>query len=287
MSRVAIFAHFDKNNKIKKYVIYYIKELQKIAEKIIFVSDCNLSEEELDKIKQYVFYSIAYKHNEYDFGSYKRGFLFAKKSGLLEGCDELIFANDSCYGPIYPFEKVWNNYCTKADFWGININQKKHPLHVQSFFLVFKPKVFYSECFNNFMLSIKQEKNKEDIIQKYEIGLSQKLIKQGFSVGALFQETIVMHYSTKLLYFRKANPLIKISVFRNLSKMFVYLTCCFLFSKYKIKYPKSCIIENIDCKYPNFQDLIKSLKFLNINIHKQCIRNDKLENVIPFMIDAN
>ena len=46
---VAIFAHYSANNKIDDYVIYYLKQLKKIAKDIIFVSDCNVKELELEK----------------------------------------------------------------------------------------------------------------------------------------------------------------------------------------------------------------------------------------------
>ena len=73
MKRAVIFAHYDKNREIKDYVLYYLKELKKTADTIIFVSCCDLKNAcclngLADKI-------IAEQHNEYDFGSYKRGFL--------------------------------------------------------------------------------------------------------------------------------------------------------------------------------------------------------------------
>lgn len=103
MKRVAIFAHYSKNNTIENYIIYLIKELKTIADKIIFISDSNLEEFELEKIKNYINYYDCKKHGEYDFGSNKKGFLWAKNNNLLIDCEELIFINDSCYGPLYPF----------------------------------------------------------------------------------------------------------------------------------------------------------------------------------------
>ena len=41
-SYIAVFAHFDKDNLIDDYVVEYLQELKKVAEKIIFVSDCNI-----------------------------------------------------------------------------------------------------------------------------------------------------------------------------------------------------------------------------------------------------
>ena len=39
MHRAVVFAHYDKYNSIQEYVLYYLKELRKVADTIIFVSD--------------------------------------------------------------------------------------------------------------------------------------------------------------------------------------------------------------------------------------------------------
>ena len=52
MKRVCIFAHYDRDDIVDDYVIYYLKALQKICATIIFVSDCNLSKEEIKKIRR-------------------------------------------------------------------------------------------------------------------------------------------------------------------------------------------------------------------------------------------
>lgn len=64
MKRTAVFAHYDKNNLIQDYVVYYLSELKKCAEKIIFVSDSDVLPEELKKIEGIVEQSIIGRHGE-------------------------------------------------------------------------------------------------------------------------------------------------------------------------------------------------------------------------------
>lgn len=182
MNNVAILAHYDKNNEIQNYVIYYIKELSKVTKTIIFVSDSDINDSELNKIRPYVTHAIVGKHGEYDFGSYKRGYFYAKEKNLLNECNELILANDSCYAPLFPFEEMFTKMSPQeVDFWGVTENDSEHKIkHVQSYFMVFKSQVFNSECFNNFMNSIKKEETKQAIIDNYEIGLSKLLLENHF-----------------------------------------------------------------------------------------------------------
>ena len=183
MKRIAVFAHYDKNSKIRDYVVTYLKGLKEVSDKIIFVSDCYIDEAELLKIKNYINFSICLKHGEYDFGSYKRGFLCAKENNLLTDCDELIFCNDSCYAPIFPFSEMFKQMEEKdIDFWGPiqNSGLSNTKKHIQSFFLIFRPQVFNSDVFKNFINSIKRIPDKRQIIETYECGTTKLLENVGF-----------------------------------------------------------------------------------------------------------
>lgn len=187
MKRAVVFAHYDKDSIIDDYVIYYLKALKNCIEKVIFVSCCNLSQTEKDKLEQIADYIIAEPHKEYDFGSYKRGFEVIKKEGL-SNYEEIIFANDSCFGPLYPLETVLETMEEKnCDFWGITKNyfgfSKRIP-HIQSFFIAFRKNVFMDGDFLNFIKNIKAETCKNDVIKKYEISLSQMLYKNGYKDAA-------------------------------------------------------------------------------------------------------
>ena len=90
--RIAIFAHFDKEQLIDEYVVNYLLGLAQVSGKIIFVSDGDLADSEREKISIICSDVIAVKHGEYDFGSYKRGFSLLKDKYLneLNATEEII-----------------------------------------------------------------------------------------------------------------------------------------------------------------------------------------------------
>ena len=164
MKRLCIFAHWDRDNKIDDYVIYYIKALKEVCETIIFVSDCNLEASETSKLDNIADFVLAQKHGEYDFGSYKRGFLFAKEKGLQ--FEELLLVNDSYFGPFTSLKIIFDEMAKrKCDFWGLT-DFNKVPVkkigsyylktvtesHIQSYFLDLKKSVLNSKKFINLLL---------------------------------------------------------------------------------------------------------------------------------------
>ena len=226
MKRLAVFAHFDKNNIIEDYVVYYVNQLKKYCEKVLFLSLSDLPKEEQQKLEDV----ILVKHNEYDFGSYKRGFNYAKDTGMLEDIDEILFVNDSVYC-VNSLDKIFENE-PSSDFWGIVENKygfkkcgkfyfaKKSP-HLQSWFLAFRKNVFESEIFKNFLNSVKEEKCKNDVILNYEIKFTQTLVKRGFKYKAIL-EIFKNSYNPSIYYWReilKENiPFIKRSVLLGLNR---------------------------------------------------------------------
>lgn len=278
MRNITVFAHYDRNNLIDDYVIYYLNELKNVSEALIFVSDSDLPETELLKIKNIVDYTLATRHGEYDFGSYKRGWEIAVNQGLLTDADVLTFVNDSCIGPFYPLVPIYEELSTReCDFWGFTSNEnefeKKYFLcpesgnrHIQSYFLVFKNNVFNSDVFKNFMRDIKKEENKFKIIEKYEIGFSSMLVKAGYKYSSLNAEQIGVLNLEDIVNIEKERPfiLMKVSVLREFYFLFL-LRLWFKKLKSYSQYP----MENIS----RYLKRVRVFKDINlIYIRKKIIR---------------
>ena len=212
MKRLAIFAGYDKDNIIDDYVVYYIKELKKIAD-IIYVSDCDMLESELTKISEYCIHMINGRHEEYYFGSYKRGYLYAKENNILQNYDKIIFCNDSCYGPFFNLENIinkMNNY----NFGGLYISKDlkiaEHD-YITSFFIIIDKQIYNTDFFNDFIKKIKKEDDKMYIIKKYEFGLSKLMLDNHIELKALFNDNGEFNrpYFNPLSLIEEGFPLLK------------------------------------------------------------------------------
>ena len=177
-NRLCIFSHFDKEPIVDDYVHYYLAGLKKIASNLAFVSTASLDERQVTAQLRNLCDSVIIRKNEgYDFASWQTGLLSVGDIGIF---DEVILCNDSVYGPLFPLENMFTEM-EKIDcnFWGVTENHEGF-YHLQSYFLVFKKQVVRSKKFKNFFDSIEAETAKRNIIRKYEIGLTQTLIKAGF-----------------------------------------------------------------------------------------------------------
>lgn len=228
--KICLYAGYNRNGKIKDYVIFYLKELEKYCD-IYYLADCDMKDDEIKKIIPYVKGAWAKRHGKYDWGSYSE---LAKNYvgwNIIEKYDELIFANDSNYC-VNNFDKVFDKMDKQnCDFWGLisvgksapgkvvqNINVKRrlfasdYPFHLCSFFLAYRKNIIMDFDFRKFIDGIEKMK-KNHIVKYYEIGGTTFLMDKGYNVKSFIEKFYPTHpvytkYSIQLL--KQGYPLLKV-----------------------------------------------------------------------------
>jgi len=186
INRACVFAHYDRDNIVDEYVYFYLKELKKIIQNIVFVTVSDIGQNDISRLKKLGINIITRDNIGYDFYSYKVGFEFLD----LNCYDEIIICNDSVFGPLIPLEEIFGKMINcQCDFWGIT---ESHLInyHLQSYFIVFKKNVINSKIFTSFWKSIEVIEDKEMLIQKYEVGLTQMLMNHNFVPKSLVDSNI-------------------------------------------------------------------------------------------------
>lgn len=275
MNRIAIFASYDKDGIVHDYVLGYLRYLKEVADKIIFIADNYADEYEQNKLKELVDYAEFCPHGEYDFGSYKRGYYYAKSNGWLDSANKLIFCNDSCFctSSLIPvFEIMEKRSC---DFWGMT---KSHEIqdHLQSYFLVFNSNVFNSEVFINHLSSVTHKNGFIDVVKCYELPFTRKLNDAGFASDGYIEfnnkrNPTFYPYKT----YKKNMPLIKKKVFSivNYCKDPLWLMLILI---HKNKPFKNCIEEYFSSKSYVFLGNLYKARFINFVYQKKIKKNKEI-----------
>ena len=201
INRAIVFVHYDKNDMVDDYVYYYLQELKKSCSYLLFVSTAKLSDSDTDKLSKYCSDIIIRANTGYDFMSYKVGL----ESFDYLNYDQLVICNDSVYGPIYSLESVFQEMGERdCDFWGLTDNDDIS-YHLQSYFLVFDKSATQSKAFKAFWDQVEVLNNKNDIIEKYEIGLTKELLNNQFrlSVYATYQPKFIQKIN---IFLKKLRP---------------------------------------------------------------------------------
>lgn len=224
--RICLFAGYDAQGLIDDYVIDFISELQKYSD-VYYLADGSLQPGELEKLEGLTKGAWAFRHGEYDFGSYSR--LARNLVGWqhIRDYDELLLVNDSNY-LLGSLEGVFSKMKRKkCDWWGLqatkgisatrdtpsNQYSTKIPIDVVlekmlpdfeadecydfligSYFLAFRRQVFEEGGELQLLLNgVEKERSKKDIILRYEIGLTRRLLHEGFKPATFIDDLYPFH----------------------------------------------------------------------------------------------
>ena len=185
-NRLFLFAGYDKDATIDDALIYYVSTLSEYGD-VIVCMDNDLKKSEIDKLKPYTITTIANRHGEYDFGSYKRAYTYAYDKNLLKNYDYVYFINDSVFGPMIDINNILIQLeKLSTDAAGLIVSKHRTHEFMESWFVRLNKKIFTSSWFYEFISSVQSEKNKTDITVKYEHGLSNIIKKNGCSWDGIF-----------------------------------------------------------------------------------------------------
>ena len=186
--RTAVFASFAGDGRVPETDLCYLRGLRDVCDNVVYVANNPLLPEEKDRLRGLVCAALCECHGEYDFGSYKRGWLLAKEAGLLDPsvCDEVVLANNSCYGPVFPFSKTFAAMSSRpCDFWGLSACRVLGRDHLQSFFLVFRRRVLDGPELDSFLRAVARQPSRGYIVMRYEFEITKRLADAGYSFDAL------------------------------------------------------------------------------------------------------
>ncbi|MDF1653905.1 MAG: rhamnan synthesis F family protein [Coxiellaceae bacterium] len=179
---LCVFAHYDADGEVKPYVLLYLQQLVGHGFAVVFVTTGALSAAARQQLMPICQRIIIRNNCGLDFMSYKVGL---QLSGDLSEYKQLLLTNDSFFVSAEPIKRVLQ-LAQRSDIDVCSLTDcEQHHYHLQSFFLLFKPRVFLGANFAKFWQRLLPLSNKSNIVQYYEIGLSRQLQAAGFCLKAL------------------------------------------------------------------------------------------------------
>jgi hypothetical protein len=126
----------------------------------------------------------------YDFGSWA---VALDRYPAIGAADQVLLVNDSLAGPFQSIDHLFKMFDdTGADVWGLTDSSQLGTYHLQSYCIGFKHGCLQEPPLAKFWRDISIESTRDDIINRYEIGLSRLLHREHFSVDAAFRHAEVV-----------------------------------------------------------------------------------------------
>lgn len=124
----------------------------------------------------------------YDFGSW--AVAFAAQPQIFEA-GRVLQVNDSLVGPFWSLDGPLAHFeASYGDWWGL-VRSHQVAAHLQSFFIGYTPAVLQSRTFQDFWAAVRPQPTKDEVIRRYEFGLSERLRNEAFAGTAFVEGRLV------------------------------------------------------------------------------------------------
>lgn len=227
-NRCGIFLFFDRDGIVDDYIINMLLDLKKNLKHLLVVCNGYVTHGSLHKLRIVADEIICRANVGFDVGGYREG-IFYLGWKELRNYDELIMVNYTFYGPLYPFEEMFQAMDEKdINFWGITKHHKVVPdpfqkisygflpEHIQSHFLALRKDLFMSYQYRDFICNMKNPTTYTESICNYEAIFTKYFEDLGFTWEVYVDTSEYEEYAYNPLMFyarevieRKRCPIIK------------------------------------------------------------------------------
>jgi len=179
-SRALVYAHWDRDGIVDPYVIHALRAYRPVVDRIVFVSThCTSVSQAISSLVD----EIIVRANEgFDFASWREGLLRLD----VPAYDEILFANSSVYGPLWPIDGCLAAAATRqSDLWGMTVSLEPE-VHLQSYFMGMSRRLLSSDCGRRLWEGVRLVPTKRDAIDAYELRWMRDCVADGFAVHTLF-----------------------------------------------------------------------------------------------------
>jgi len=189
--KLAILCHFDRAGRLREDLRHYIAELNRGGFAVILASNSpRLDPAARAFLDRHCAGVILRRNVGFDFAAWKDA-LHAYDLPRAE-TSLLLLGNDSLYGPLRP---LWASLAaadfSTADLWALTDSWQVR-YHLQSYLLMAGPNILQSRAWREFWRRVHPLASKYWVIRRYEIGLSQAMLRAGFRLAALWPYTALL-----------------------------------------------------------------------------------------------
>ncbi|WP_232820892.1 rhamnan synthesis F family protein [Dyella sp. C11] len=191
MRRLCIFSFYDGDGIVDDYVFYFLKEMGRYVERILFYSNGPLSRDSEIALRDLGHEVIQRSNAGFDVMAYKEGLQhieFDKDNRY----DEVLMVNHTCYGPIFPFDELFSTMSERScDFWSVTASLEtlakpssgvsKPPYYLDTNFIAVRKDMLQSHAFRNYWKAIEPSLTADAAARSHERVFTDYFAKLGYS----------------------------------------------------------------------------------------------------------
>jgi len=185
--RVALVCHYDPAGRLREDLLRCCRDLRDAGFSPVLVSNSGALRPEALAAAQTVCACVLVRRNlGWDFCAWRDA--MQQLALPRPETQQLLLLNDSVYGPLRPLAPLLADLRDTSGLWGMTDSHERG-FHLQSWFLLAQADVLHSRTWQRFWRRVRPVPSKWLVVGRYEVGLTQTLLRAGFPCRALFGRT--------------------------------------------------------------------------------------------------
>lgn len=178
------------------YVLYLLRQMRSVCSELVTISNGTPTDEGMKRLSQNSDTLFCRENQGMDAGALKDFFTGLCPREYWTGFDELVWFNDTCYGPLIPMEDVYREMERRepCDFWGITLHAKSNANwpgskktgiqeHLQAYFVNVNQRILKDNRFFSFWKDMEVSNNFNATVANYELAMTEAFTSWGYQCG--------------------------------------------------------------------------------------------------------
>lgn len=195
--RIGVFAYFDADGVVDDYIPVLVAAVAEHCDYLLCMVNGKLNQEDDAKLRA-VADEVCYRPNEgLDITAYQEGYFRLRDAGLLADASELLFFNQTVFGPIYPLQAMFAEMANRdLDFWGLTrhkglkadltgtiwekVEYGYIPPHIQSYFFAVRGSLLHNAKFDEYWNTLPELHDYVEAVSLHEMRFTKHFEDLGF-----------------------------------------------------------------------------------------------------------
>lgn len=186
--RLLVYAVWDRRGEIDDFIPHSLKGLRSEISRILVVVNGSLSDEGRRKLEPVADEILVRENAGFDIGAHQHAIAHVGRG--IEEFDEVVFTNDTWFGPMAPWQPVFLRMAKRAvHFWGLTDHKEQAsnpftdgalPYHLQSYWIAVRREMFLSPAWETYWRELPSLNAYSDAVLKHEVWFTRHFGELGF-----------------------------------------------------------------------------------------------------------
>ena len=193
--RLLVYVIWDRRGGVEDFVLFTLAGLRTYSERILVVVNGSLDEGGRAALEEVCDEILVRPNVGFDIWAHKHAIDHLGEA--INEYDEVVFANDTWYGPVRPFGPVFERMDAEPiDFWGMTDHAREEPnpftgkgvmhYHLQSFWIAVRRRMLESSQWRDYWRNLPSMPGYFDAVLKHEVVFTHAFESEGFTHGVAF-----------------------------------------------------------------------------------------------------